>query len=386
MQLYIKGEKKKKRTGEWFLLALSIIILLISGIFFAYTQYSGFFQSTVKIEKSENISPKQEIAINFSKPVIPKYLGWKIEIYPQIDFDYRLENGNKRLVITPKNYWNLENEYLINIFGRNYFLLPFSDALNFKTASYLKLVEFYPAQGAKDVLLDIEDPIRATFDKSTSDFNIKFEVNPFNELDYTIDNENNRIKLMPKEDIERGKIYVINIYAKHKEEDDGKYRKIGNASFETKSLDALQVWEKDFKARIEQAKEFTEAKIKEGKCIDINLKSQILTIFEDGKLLDAYMVSTGKKGMDTKEGTFAISNKTPRAWSKKYGLFMPYWMALVPSGEFGIHELPEWPGGYKEGQNHLGTPVSHGCVRLGVGPAERVYGFADIGTPVVTHY
>ena len=97
------------------------------------------------------------------------------------------------------------------------------------------------------------------------------------------------------------------------------------------------------------------------------------------------MVSTGKRGMETKQGTFAIANKTPRAWSKKYGLFMPYWMALVKSGEFGIHELPEWPGGYKEGTNHLGTPVSHGCVRLGVGSAETVYNFAEVGTPVVIH-
>jgi len=98
------------------------------------------------------------------------------------------------------------------------------------------------------------------------------------------------------------------------------------------------------------------------------------------------MVSTGKRGMETKTGQFKVSNKVPRAWSKKYHLFMPYWMAMVSSGEFGIHELPEWPGGFKEGQNHLGTPVSHGCIRLGVGPAKIVYDWADLGTPVVIHY
>jgi lipoprotein-anchoring transpeptidase ErfK/SrfK len=97
------------------------------------------------------------------------------------------------------------------------------------------------------------------------------------------------------------------------------------------------------------------------------------------------MISSGKRGMDTPKGSFQIRNKFPRAWSKKYGLFMPYWMAIVPSGQFGIHELPEWPGGYKEGQNHLGTPVSHGCVRLGVGPAKIVYDWAEIGTAVIVH-
>ena len=51
----------------------------------------------------------------------------------------------------------------------------------------------------------------------------------------------------------------------------------------------------------------------------------------------------------------------------------------------GIHELPEWPNGAKEGEGHLGTPVSYGCIRLGVGDAEFAYNWADIGTPVYIH-
>jgi hypothetical protein len=66
-------------------------------------------------------------------------------------------------------------------------------------------------------------------------------------------------------------------------------------------------------------------------------------------------------------------------------LYMPYWMAITPDGKYGIHELPEWPGGYKEGANHLGRPVSHGCVRLGVGAAKTVYEWASEGTTVVVH-
>ncbi len=106
---------------------------------------------------------------------------------------------------------------------------------------------------------------------------------------------------------------------------------------------------------------------------------------ENGKVLDAYLVSSGKRGMGTPIGEHAIYNKFPRAYSKAYGLYMPYWMAIVPDGKMGLHELPEWPGGYKEGANHLGTPVSHGCVRLGVGPAKIVYDWADIGTPVIVY-
>ena len=77
-----------------------------------------------------------------------------------------------------------------------------------------------------------------------------------------------------------------------------------------------------------------------------------------------------------------VKNKIDRAFSKTYGLYMPFWMAFTYNG-YGIHELPEWPGGYKEGEDHLGIPVSHGCVRLGVNSAEQIYNWSEVGTPVI---
>ena len=120
-----------------------------------------------------------------------------------------------------------------------------------------------------------------------------------------------------------------------------------------------------------------------GKYIDISLSSQLLTIFEGTNQLGQYQVSTGKPSMPTPTGLRSVVDKNPRAWSSPYGLWMPWWNGI--GGGMGIHELPEWPGGYKEGENHLGTPVSHGCIRLGVGPAQTVYNWADIGTPVYIH-
>jgi len=121
----------------------------------------------------------------------------------------------------------------------------------------------------------------------------------------------------------------------------------------------------------------------EGKYIDIDLTTQQLCRVEGPTLIDCFTVSSGKASMPTPTGTYNIQNKNPRAWSAKYGLWMPFWQAF--SGAYGIHELPEWPGGYKEGEAHLGTPVSHGCVRLGVGSAETVYNWTEIGTPVYIH-
>ena len=137
--------------------------------------------------------------------------------------------------------------------------------------------------------------------------------------------------------------------------------------------------------RLDEAKIYAQPQILTGKYIDISLAHQNMVIFEDGKSLNSFLISSGKKGFNTPAGTFKIENKYPRAWSKKYSLWMPYWMAFLPTGEMGIHELPEWPGGYKEPATHLGTPVSHGCIRLGVGPAKEVYDWAEIGTPVIIH-
>lgn len=121
----------------------------------------------------------------------------------------------------------------------------------------------------------------------------------------------------------------------------------------------------------------------EGKYIDLDLTTQQLCRVEGATLIDCNTISSGKASMPTPTGTYQIQNKNPRQWSAKYGLWMPWWEAF--NGSYGIHELPEWPGGYKEGANHLGTPVSHGCVRLGVGPAETLYNWTDIGTPVYIH-
>jgi hypothetical protein len=120
-----------------------------------------------------------------------------------------------------------------------------------------------------------------------------------------------------------------------------------------------------------------EVKLK--KRIEINLAEQELYYFLDGVRLNTFLVSSGAYN-STPKGHYNIINKHPQAWSP-YGLWMPYWMGMG-TGKFGLHELPIWPSGYREGENHLGKAVSHGCIRLGIGPAETLYNWTDIGTPV----
>lgn len=123
--------------------------------------------------------------------------------------------------------------------------------------------------------------------------------------------------------------------------------------------------------------------LSEGKYVEVNLSEQRMYLFNGSSAEGSFIVSTGKWSMPTPEGIRYIEDKTPRAWSSKYKLYMPWWNDI--GGGYGIHELPEWPGGAKEGEAHLGIPVSHGCIRLGVGAAEIVYNWAGIGTPVFIH-
>ena len=121
---------------------------------------------------------------------------------------------------------------------------------------------------------------------------------------------------------------------------------------------------------------------REGKAVIIDLSDQTLSYYEDGYRLATFPTSTGKPGYATPVGEHAINAKSELAYSKTYGLYMPYWMSFI-GGRYGIHELPYWPNGYREGADHLGVAVSHGCVRLGIGSAQTLFEWAEVGTPVI---
>lgn len=121
--------------------------------------------------------------------------------------------------------------------------------------------------------------------------------------------------------------------------------------------------------------------------IEVNLTSQTLAYYENGSLKGIHRVSTGKWSTPTPVGTYAVKNKVPVAYSKPYDLYMEWWMAFTPDGSYGLHALPYWKlknGGKKyEGVAHIGTPVSHGCIRQSIEEAKALYAWADIGTPVI---
>lgn len=382
--------KERARRIQRAGLKIFITLFAVGAIFWFVFNYikinTSIFNTRVSISKSENIGLGEAVNVFFQGYVLEKDIVKSLKIDPENDFDYAWNKNEKKLSISPKKNWKPNTEYFIHFDNsRNIFGFRFDATLSFKTDSYPTVFFMSPMNDEKDVIIDIEDPISVNFDKNIDDYNIKFVVDPAIELAYQLNDQKTGIKLVPENGLEKGKMYNIGVYMKHKNASVDEYEKVYQSSFETKPQEIVQ-WDKSPEIKLIQARKYESAKIKEGKYIDINLKNQVMVIFENGKALDSYLISSGKRGMETPQGSFRIYNKHPKPWSKKYSLFMPYWMAITSTGEFGIHELPEWPGGYKEGANHLGIPVSHGCVRLGVGAAKRVYDWAEIGIPVIVHY
>lgn len=397
-------EDKSGNNKDWFdrqAFKLNLAVLAVTFLGAAFLLFQIYPEAfSVKAEVSSNsqkLNPKDSITINFSRPMLTESVAKGFSIYPADPVVMKWENKNKTLIVAPKNHWKLETKYTVNISKAQsimFIRLPDKE-INFETIGYPKITNFMPANDAQDVLIDIEDPITAEFDRDVRDFDIKFKFNPQSKFTWKLAEDNKTISIVPVDKLVQGQRYEVSIFARHiidrptVEDQESIWegegaKEIYKSAFTTKPLPE-QVWSSTLEQRLRDARTSTKPAILEGKYIDINLTAQVMTLFENGRLLDAYLVSSGKAGMGTPQGQFKIYTKHPRPWSKKYGLYMPFWNAFTPSGSHGIHELPEWPGGYKEGQNHLGIPVSHGCVRLGIGPAERVYNWAYIGTPVVIH-
>ncbi len=123
------------------------------------------------------------------------------------------------------------------------------------------------------------------------------------------------------------------------------------------------------------------------KYIEVDISEQKMKFYENGFLLGEHIVSTGMLKMPTPLGDFKILSKSEVAYSNAYKLYMPNFMLFTKSGA-GIHGLPYWKNGSKfvyEGVNHLGKRVSHGCIRLALDAAKKIYSWADLGTPVIVH-
>jgi len=103
----------------------------------------------------------------------------------------------------------------------------------------------------------------------------------------------------------------------------------------------------------------------------ISLSDQVAYFYRGDTLVAAAAISTGIEGRDTPTGIFSVLDKRPFYRSKKYDNAPMPWMQRIDQYGIALH------GGYNPGY-----PASHGCIRLPVAFAKKLYSVTDLGTPV----
>lgn len=103
---------------------------------------------------------------------------------------------------------------------------------------------------------------------------------------------------------------------------------------------------------------------------------QTILFLENGREANIALVSTGRAGYDTPVGTFEVLYRRRAPVSSSYGVRMPYWLCIHPSGQIGLHQT------FLSGTNTLGTRKSHGCIRLGEITARWSYYWLRVGSIV----
>jgi hypothetical protein len=105
----------------------------------------------------------------------------------------------------------------------------------------------------------------------------------------------------------------------------------------------------------------------------VSIPQQRIYVFRDGELVTTSAVSTGKRGHGTPTGTFRILQKAVYHRSNLYSSApMPYMQRLTQGG-VALHA------------GHVpGYPASHGCIRLPLAMAKKLYKLTNFSTTAVT--
>jgi lipoprotein-anchoring transpeptidase ErfK/SrfK len=104
----------------------------------------------------------------------------------------------------------------------------------------------------------------------------------------------------------------------------------------------------------------------------IDLLTQLFYVYRGDRLVGVATVSSGKKGKETPLGFWAVMRKQKRGFSRKYDNAPMPFMQMYDDKGIAFHGGP-----------NPGYPASHGCVRLPVKFAERLYGLTRLGTKVI---
>ncbi|HWQ13752.1 MAG TPA: L,D-transpeptidase, partial [Roseiflexaceae bacterium] len=122
-----------------------------------------------------------------------------------------------------------------------------------------------------------------------------------------------------------------------------------------------------------------------GKRIVVNLSDQWLYAYEGGELVFDAPVATGRDGMETPAGSFAIYAKLP-VQTMDGVTDGQYWVVPNVPHVMYIYGGVALHGTYWHNLFGSGARPSHGCINLPLRSAKWLYAWAPVGTPVRVTY
>lgn len=153
---------------------------------------------------------------------------------------------------------------------------------------------------------------------------------------------------------------------------------VGNVTLPAETADYLQY--------VQKSANLSNLKLEGGKNILVDLSQQMMYIKIGDTAIRTFPVSTGAPGHPTPPGNFKIFLKQNVRVAGSYPHYIMPLYQMFKKGGYGIHALPSLANDrgvfWREALNHIGSPRSHGCIRLLPKDAEFVWNFTDLGTPM----
>ncbi len=109
--------------------------------------------------------------------------------------------------------------------------------------------------------------------------------------------------------------------------------------------------------------------------IDVDISEQEVNIMQGEEVLWTMTASTGVEGKETPLGDFQIQNRGEWFFSEKYQQGAKYWVSFKDWGIYLFHSLAmdKNQNIIPEEAEKLGSPASHGCIRLAIDDAKWIY-------------
>ena len=119
--------------------------------------------------------------------------------------------------------------------------------------------------------------------------------------------------------------------------------------------------------------------------IYVNLSEQMTYVYKGTMnkwdTVKSFTCSTGTKDENTPAGVFDVRERGDWFFSDKYQQGGKYWVQFY--GDYLFHSVPYNEDQSKVVDNTLGTPASHGCIRLKTNDAKWIYDNIEAGTKVI---